>query len=368
MEIPAGMTAPTLRATSTLADLPPQQELAEWMRQDAQHVPRSLPRITGVQILATGSYAPPEIVTNADLAQLGFDPDWIVKRTGIRERRRAAADVAASDLAYEAAAGCLASARATIDDIDLIILATMTPDSPTPSTACQVQRRLGGKAAAFDVSAACAGFMYALVTGMQFIKTGCARRVLVIGADVMTRAVNPADIKIFPLFGDGAGAVLLGPGSDEQGFLSYTLGADGSGADLLCTFGGGSREPLTGESIAAGRQFMHMEGRAVFKWAVNLLADSVRAALAAAGLTASDLAYVVLHQANRRILDAAAKALDIPAEKVIVNLDRYGNTSAGSIPLVLDELSQAGRLHRGDHVLVSGFGAGLSWGTGVFRW
>jgi 3-oxoacyl-[acyl-carrier-protein] synthase III len=373
MQIPAGAPAPILLNPSPQSDfrqsdLPPQQELTEWMRQDAEHVRRTLPRITGVQILATGSFAPPEVVTNADLARFGFDADWIVQRTGILERRRAADSVATSDLGYEAAVRCLANAGATIDDVDLIVLATMTPDSPTPSTACQVQRRLAGKAAAFDVSAACAGFMYALVTGMQFVKTGCARRVLVIGADVMTRAVNPSDVKTFPLFGDGAGAVLLGVGSDEQGFLSYTLGADGSGADLLCTPGGGSREPLTAESLAAGRQYMQMQGRPVFKWAVNLLAESVRSALAAAGLTTKDLTCLVLHQANRRILAAAADALEIPAEKVIVNLDRYGNTSAASIPLVLDELASAGRLHRGDHVLLSGFGAGLSWGTGVFRW
>jgi 3-oxoacyl-[acyl-carrier-protein] synthase-3 len=210
--------------------------------------------------------------------------------------------------------------------------------------------------------------MYALVTGLQFIKTGTARRVLVVGADVMTRAVNPADAKIFPLFGDGAGAVLLGAGDADQGLLAYSLGADGSGADLLCTPGGGTREPLTPAGLAAGRQFMHMEGKAVFKWAVKLLADSIRETLAAAGLSASDLSLLVLHQANRRILDAAAENLGIPSEKVIVNLDRYGNTSAASIPLVLDELAAAGRLHRGDHVLLSGFGAGLSWGTGIFRW
>jgi 3-oxoacyl-[acyl-carrier-protein] synthase-3 len=361
--IPAGTTV-----SADTADLPPKTELTEWMRQESAHVPRTLPRLTGVQILATGSYAPPEIVTNADLGRFGYDPEWIVQRTGIRERRRAAADVASSDLGYEAATRCLANAGLGIADVDLIILATMTPDSPTPSTACQMQRRLGGQAAAFDVSAACAGFMYALVTGMQFIKTGCAQRVLVVGTDVMTRAVNPADVKTFPLFGDGAGAVLLGAGSDDQGFLSYSLGADGSRTNLLHTPGGGSREPLTPELILAGRQYMQMEGRAVFKWAVNLLADSVRDALAQAGLTAGDLAHVVLHQANRRILDAAADALGIPGEKVAVNLDRYGNTSAGSIPLVLDELSAAGRLRRGDHVLISGFGAGLAWGTGVFRW
>ncbi len=346
------------------------------MRQDAPHAARSLPRLTGVQILATGSYVPPQVVTNADLAQYGYDAEWIVQRSGIHERRRAAPEIATSDLGYEAAARCLANAAGALGtdgasllgEIDLIVLATMTPDTPIPSTACQVQRRLGHKCAAFDVGAACAGFSYALVTGMQFIKTGCARRVLVIGAEVMTRAVNPADMKTFPLFGDGAGAVLLGAGSDDQGFLAYTLGADGSGTEMLSIRGGGSREPLTAESLAAGRQFMHMEGRAVFKWAVNLLVDSIRESLAAAGLAAQDLAYVVLHQANRRILDAAASALEIPSEKVIVNLDRYGNTSAASIPLVLDELSQAGRLRHGDHVLLSGFGAGLSWGTGIFRW
>jgi 3-oxoacyl-[acyl-carrier-protein] synthase-3 len=332
------------------------------------HLEHPAPRLTGVQIVATGAYAPAQVVTNADLAVLGCDSDWIVQRTGIRERRQAAPHEATSDLACEAAVRCLDRANASAGDIDLIIVATMTPDSPIPSTACYLQRRLGGRAAAFDVSAACAGFMYALVTGMQFVKTGCARQVLVVGAEVMTRAVSPADVKTYPLFGDGAGAVLLGAGTGEQGFLSYALGADGSGADMLCIHGGGSRETLTAESLAAGRQYMHMEGRSVFKWAVQLLAESVRDALAQAGLTVADLDHVVLHQANRRILTAAASALGIDEGKLAMNLDRYGNTSAASIPLVLDELAGADRLRRGDHVLVSGFGAGLSWGTGVLRW
>jgi 3-oxoacyl-[acyl-carrier-protein] synthase III len=325
-------------------------------------------RLTGVQVLACGAYAPPEVVTNQDLAPHGYDADWIVQRTGILERRRAADGIAASDLAYEAAVRCLAKAGAAPEEIDLIVLATMTPDSPIPSTACQLQRRLGASAAAMDVGAACAGFMYALVTGMQFIKTGTARRVLVLGTDVMTRTINPADKKTFPLFGDGAGAVLLGPGSDEQGFVSYSLGADGRGTELLSIPGGGSREPLTPQTLASGRQFIQMDGRAVFKWAVNLLTDSIRAVVAAAGLTTSDLSLVILHQANRRILDAAADTLGIARGKLVINLDRYGNTSAGSIPLGLDEVLAAGRLKRGDHVLLSGFGAGLSWGTGVFRW
>ena len=334
-------------------------------RSDFEH---RIVELTGVQVLATGAFAPSETVTNADLAPHGYDANWIIQRTGIRERRRAAEGISTSDLAYEAAIRCLAHGQTTPDELDLIVLATMTPDSPVPSTACRLQAKLGGRAAAFDVGAACAGFMYALVTGMQFVKSGCARRVLVVGAELMTRASNPADKKTFPLFGDAAGAVLLGPGSGEQGFLAYTLGADGGGAELLCVPGGGTREPLTAESLAAGRQYIRMEGRPVFKWAVNYLADSIRKTAAHAGLTPADLSLVVLHQANRRILDAAAELLAIPHERLVVNVDRYGNTSAASIPLALDEVDRAGRLRRGDYVLISGFGAGLSWGTGVFRW
>ncbi|MBW8884386.1 MAG: ketoacyl-ACP synthase III, partial [Planctomycetia bacterium] len=198
--------------------------------------------------------------------------------------------------------------------------------------------------------------------------TGTARPVLVVGTDVMTRAVNPHDKKTFPLFGDGAGAVLLSPGIEQQGLLAYSLGADGRGTELLSIPGGGSREPLTPERLEAGRQYMQMDGRAVFKWAVNLLSDSIREVVAAAGITMNDLSLVILHQANRRILDAAAETLGIASEKLIINLDRYGNTSAGSIPLALDEVLATGRLERGDHVLLSGFGAGLAWGTAVFRW
>ena len=325
-------------------------------------------RLTGAQILATGAYVPPHAITNEELAPLGYDADWIVQRTGICARRRAADDVACSDLAYEAASRCLAQAETAADELDLIIVATLTGDSPIPSTACHLQRRLGARAAAFDISAACSGFMYALVTGLQFIKTGNTRRVLVVGSEVMTRYINPADTNTCPPFGAGAGAVLLGAGSDEQGLLAYTLGADGSGADLLRIPGGGTREPLTPERLAAGRQYIQMEGRTVFKWAVNLLADSVRQVLAQAKITTDDVALLILHQANRRIVDAAAEHLGIPPEKVVINLDRYGNTSAASIPLALDEVHRAGRLSRGDLVLLSGFGAGLSWGTAVLRW
>jgi 3-oxoacyl-[acyl-carrier-protein] synthase-3 len=190
----------------------------------------------------------------------------------------------------------------------------------------------------------------------------------VIGTEVMSRVINPADTKTFPLFGDGAGAVLLGAGNDDQGLLAYILGADGSGADLLRIPGGGSREPLTQETMADGRQFIQMEGRTVFKWAVNLLADSVRQVLAASNITIDDVSLLILHQANLRIVDLAAKHLGIAPEKVVVNLDRYGNTSAASIPLALDEVHRAGRVKRGDHILLSGFGAGLAWGTALLRW
>jgi 3-oxoacyl-[acyl-carrier-protein] synthase-3 len=210
--------------------------------------------------------------------------------------------------------------------------------------------------------------MYAAATGMQFIKTGNAKSVLVVGSEVMTRTVNFSDKKTFPLFGDGAGAVLLGPGSEEQGFLAYQLGAEGGGGDLLCIPGGGSREPLTPAGITEGRQFIKMDGRAVFKWAVNMLADSARAVVANADLSMSDLSLVILHQANRRILGAAADNLGVSSDQLFINLDRYGNTSAASIPLALDEALSAGRIKRGDAILLSGFGSGLTWGTAVLRW
>jgi 3-oxoacyl-[acyl-carrier-protein] synthase-3 len=324
--------------------------------------------ITGVQVMATGSYAPAEIVRNEDLASLGYDPEWIIQRTGIRERRRAAPHEATSDLAYAAAKKCLDDAGVSADEIDLILVATMTPDMPTPSTACLLQRRLGSPAAAMDINAACSGFMYALVTGAQFIKTGVMKRVLVVGADLMSRTVHPDDRKTFPLFGDGAGAALLGSANEDHGLLSFALGADGSGADLLCIPGGGSREPLTKEAIDARRQFMFMDGRQVFKWAVRTCADAMRQTVDDAQLTMDEIDLVVLHQANIRIIDAACENLGLAREKVFVNLDRYGNTSAGSIPLALDEARRQGRIHAGDNILFCGFGAGLAWAAGVMRW
>lgn len=333
--------------------------------------PATIKRVStlmGVEVTAIGAYAAPDVVRNEDLATLGYDADWILQRTGIRERRRVAAGQATSDLAYEAARQCLERAGTRAEELDLILVATMTPDAPMPSTACYVQRRLGGTAAAWDINAACAGFMFALVSGMQFIKTDTARRVLVIGGDVMSSTVSPSDRKTFPLFGDAAGAVLLGAGGENQGLLAYTIACDGSGTELLCQPGGGTREPLTPDGLAAGRQYMRMEGRAVFKWAVRVVVDSVIDVLAHSGLTPGDIDLAVFHQANIRIIDAAAEDLGIPRDRVVVNLDRYGNSSAGSIPLALEEARAQGRIHRGDRILFSGFGAGLAWCTGIYQW
>jgi 3-oxoacyl-[acyl-carrier-protein] synthase-3 len=286
----------------------------------------------------------------------------------VQERRRALPEQATSDLAIAAARDCLRAAHVPPTEIDLIVVGTFTPDHTTPSVGCLVQNQLGINAPALDVSAACAGFMYALVTGMQFVATGCARRALVIGADLNTRIVDPADAKIYPIFGDGAGAALLAAGEPDQGLLAYSLGADGSGADLLNLPMSGTREPASAAGLLAKRNYLYMEGKPVFKWAVRLVPQSIREALAAANVSLTQVTGVILHQANARIVDAVAEELAIPPEKVWRNIERFGNTSAGSIPLVLDEQVRAGRVRRGDLLVISGFGAGLVWGTGVFRW
>ncbi|MEX2188439.1 MAG: beta-ketoacyl-ACP synthase III [Pirellulales bacterium] len=325
-------------------------------------------RLTGVRLVATGSYVPEQIVTNADLAALGFDEEWIVQRTGIRERRFAPPEMATSDVATEAARRCMEAADVKPADIDLVILGTYSADMPVPASACRVQDNLGISAAAFDVQAACAGFMYSLVTASQFVVAGTSQLALVMGADCNSRAINPDDKKTYPLFGDGGGAVLLSKGTDEQGLLAYTLGSDGAGRDLLCRPMGGSRIPPSQEAMARGDQYLYMNGRPVFKWAVRLLDETIHAVLDRAQLTLDDIDLFVMHQANRRILDAAAEAMDIDPHKVAINVDRYGNTSAGSIPLTLDEAHRAGRVGPGSRLCLSGFGAGLSWGTAIWQW
>lgn len=325
--------------------------------------------LMGVAVQATGSYLPELVVTNEDLEQrFGCDADWILQRTGIRERRHAPPHQATSDLCAEAGQRCLAAAGVEPTDVDLVLVATFTPDMPIPSTACLVQDRLHMRCPAFDIQAACSGFMYALVTGASFIVSGVCRQVLVIGGDCVSRTANPQDVKSFPLFSDGAGAVLLGPGRDNQGLVSYVLGADGSGADLLSCPAGGSRLPASPERLAQGLQYLHMNGRAVYRWAVATVSASIQDALDASGLGADDIDLFILHQANLRIINAVIDAVPLPRQRVFNNLELCGNSSAGSIPLALDAVHQTGSLRAGQQVLLSGFGAGLTWGTSVLRW
>jgi len=325
--------------------------------------------LMGVRVLGSGRYVPERVVTNQDLFEsLGFDPDWIVNRTGIHERRFAPPHQATSDLCSLAAQRCLADADCDPAEVDLLVVGTMTPDMAFPSTGCLVQDRLRLSCPAFDLQAACAGFVYALMTAAQFVAAGTSRRALVIGGDCNSRVINPNDQKSYPLFGDGAGAVLLGPGSANQGFLAYQLGSDGSGGDLLNRPACGSRLPPSAEALEEGLHYLTMDGRAVFKWAVRMLADSATSVLAHAGLAVSDVQWFLPHQANIRIIHAASDVLGFSREHVYKNLERYGNTSGGSIPIALDEMLKEERIGPGDHVLLSGFGAGLAWGTILLRW
>lgn len=323
----------------------------------------------GVRIIASGSYVPDAVVTNDHLRErLGFNSDWIVKRTGIVERRHALAHQATSDLCHEAAKRCIERAGVKRSDIDLLILATFTPDMSFPSTACLVQDRLKLNCAAMELEAACAGFMYALITGAAYVRSGASNCALIIGGDCNSRVVSPRDQKTYPLFGDGAGAVLLTRGRPDQGILAYSLGSDGSGGDLLTRPACGSRLPPTPELLAKGMHFMYMDGRAVFRWAVAILCDSIQDVLEASKLKPSDVDLYIPHQANIRIINAGIDVLKIPRSKVYNNLDRYGNTSAGSVPLALDEAIADGRIQPDNLIVLSGFGAGLAWGTAVMRW
>ncbi len=309
-------------------------------------------RVSGVKIAATGSYVPEKIVTNEDLAALGCDSEWI-RRTGIHQRRRAADDQATSDLCYEAAIRCMRDADVTADQIDLIIVATITPDHPTPSTACSLQRRLGAIAPAMDISAACGGFMHGLVTAAQFVAAQNSRCALVVGADLMSRSIDPDNKKTSPLFGDAAGVVILKPDTANAGILSYQLGSEGCGGEVDAS---GNQDPMMDD------------GRKVIKSAERVFNESATQVLNHAGVDPEELGLVILDQANPRIIDSAASNLDVPAEKVFVNLDRYGNTSGASIPLALDEAVREGKIGSGDFVLLCGFGAGPAWGTALLQY
>ncbi len=335
--------------------------------------------VLGIRILGTGSYAPDNEVLNEDLAQMGFDADWIVQRTGILARRHAPEDQATSDLAIGAAELCIQNAGVNVNDIDMIFVATMTPDHYTPSTACLVQRHLGCVASAVDMNAACSGFMYALITGCQFVKSGSSKLALIVGADKMSCVVDDRDMKTFPLFGDGAGAALISldtEPSDGQsdresiapkGILAWRLASAGELAHTLVVPGGGSRKPCSEAVVSVRDQYLKMEGKVVFKWAVRLIPEIIDTICADAGITKEEIDLFILHQANRRILDAAIENVGIEADRFFVNLDRYGNTSAASIPVALDEAIQQGRIKPGSKVMLFGFGAGLSWGVCIYQ-
>ncbi|MEE8326908.1 MAG: beta-ketoacyl-ACP synthase III [candidate division NC10 bacterium] len=321
-------------------------------------------------IAGTGSYLPEKIITNADLEKMVDTTDeWIVSRTGIRERRMAAPEEATSDLATNAAREALEMAEVDPADLDLIVVATLTPDHYFPSTAGFVQRNLGAvKAAAFDIEAACTGFIYALTIGDLFIRTGTYKRVLIIGAEVLTRFLDWEDRNTSVLFGDGAGAAVLVPGEGDRGIVSTHLHSDGRMAELLYTPAGVSRMPITKEAIDQKLNTVKMQGNEVFKIAVTKLSEVVDEVLKANDLNEKDIDFLVPHQANFRIIRATARKLKLPMEKVIVTVDRHGNTSAASVPMALDVAVRSGKIVPGNRVLLEAFGGGFTWGAALVRW
>jgi 3-oxoacyl-[acyl-carrier-protein] synthase-3 len=321
-------------------------------------------------IVAVGAYVPEQVVTNADLEHLVDTSDeWIFSRTGIKERRKAAATEATSDLAAKAAQKAMANAQVTADQIDLIITATVTPDMLFPSTSCLVQEKIGARrAAAFDIEAACSGFIYALEIGQQFIMSRTYDTVLVIGAEKLTSVVDWADRNTCVLFGDGAGAAILQNRPGSHGLLTVCLGADGSKGNVLCVPGGGSRLPASAQSVAERQHYIRMDGRETFKYAVQAMLSAGKEALARCELDISQIACVIPHQANRRIIEAVSERLGARPDQVYINLDRYGNTSAASVALALDEAVACGRVRRGDLILLVVFGGGFTWGAAVIEW
>ena len=332
--------------------------------------PESPFRGQSCSIAGVGSFVPARVMTNAELATLVETSDeWITSRTGIKERRIAAADEFTSDMAFHAAERALASAGVTPGQIDLIIVATITPDMLFPSTACLVQHKLGAKKAmAFDIEAACSGFVYALEIGRKFIESGSATNVLVIGAEKISSIIDWTDRATCVLFGDGAGAAVLQHRPGARGIITTCLASDGTKGEFLCMPGGGSRIPATTESVATRQHFLRMNGKDTFKSAVNAMVAVGFEALEKAGLTINDIKLVIPHQANLRIISAVGERLGVSAEKTFVNLDRYGNTSAASVAIALDEAVTTGRLVRGDLVLLLVFGAGLTWGSALIEW
>ena len=321
-------------------------------------------------IISVGSYVPERVLTNAELEKMvETSDDWITSRTGIKERRIAAENQFTSDLAAQAAMRAMQNGGIRPDQIDLIIVATITPDMPFPSTACLVQQKIGARrAAAFDVEAACSGFIYALEIGQQFIMSRTYETVLVIGAEKLSTIVNWTDRNTCVLFGDGAGAAILQHRPEAHGLLTACMGADGSQAELLCMPGGGSRCPATADTVAAGLHYLRMDGKETFKNAVNAMLTAGQEALRRCELSISQIKCVIPHQANRRIIDAVSDRLGVKPDQVFINLHKYGNTSAASVAIALDEAVQSGRIVRGDLVLLVVFGAGLTWAAAVIEW
>jgi 3-oxoacyl-[acyl-carrier-protein] synthase III len=330
-----------------------------------------LTNLVRVKISALGTYVPPRLLTNHDLEKMVETSDqWIMERTGIRERHIVDSGMATSDLAVQAACRALTERGAAPTEIDAIIVGTVTPDMLFPSTACLVQDKLGAKGAwGFDVSAACSGFVYALQTGAQFIATGAHQRVLVIGADVMSSIIDYTDRATCVIFGDGAGAVLLEPaGDDGLGLIDFLHEVDGSGACSLYMPGGGSRNPATRETVDKKMHYVHQDGAAVFKYAVRKMTDVCERLLARNGFTGKDVDCFIPHQANRRIIVNTAERLGLTEDRMIINIDRFGNTTAATIPLAMETARQEGRLKKGDLVLLASVGAGFTTGATLLRW
>jgi 3-oxoacyl-[acyl-carrier-protein] synthase-3 len=327
-------------------------------------------RFRSVGIVGTGFYVPEKILTNSDLEKmLDTTDEWIRTRTGIKERRIADDNEATSDLAIKAARKALEDAKISNKKVDLIVVATLSPDYAFPSTACLVQNKLGIKDAwAFDIEAACSGFIYALSVAEAIIKSGTCNTALVIGAEIFSRILDWKDRNTCVLMGDGAGAVVLREVENGKGILHTYLGADGSGADLMKQPAGGSRLPANEETVRQGLHYFKMQGNEVFKLAVRMMSDSAMTALKKAGLSNKDIDLIIPHQANIRILSAMARRLSLPMEKVMVNIDKYGNTTSASIPIALDEALKQGRIKEGDIVVLVAFGAGLTWGASVIRY
>ena len=317
-----------------------------------------------------GTALPEQRLTNADLEQLVDTSDqWIVERTGISERRIAADGESTASLATEAGAAAIKHAGLTPDAIDLLIVATATTEQPIPHTGAFVGDGLGVRCGSFDLNAGCAGFVYELVVGASMLTAGNLDHVLVIGSETLSRVTDPTDRGTCVIFGDGAAAMVLSSSPDDgPGLLAWDLGCDGSAAGLLEVPAGGSRRPASAETVANGEHYLRMNGQEVFRRAVRIVVESATTALARGGVGVDDITWFAPHQANVRIIEAAGNRLGIPAERTLVNIDRYGNTSAASIPLVLAEAADDGRLQPGDLVLLSGFGAGLTWGSALLRW